>query len=523
MKDAGGICSVQDSPLQEYRPARTRSAGAPVNPSTCRPVHTAGGHGGYWAGGREESGIPGAPAVSRGGFGNVGLPNCFRPPVVSRGEYETPASLVISLIDVPLPAGTCMDVIILDAHPVEDVRIERHITYLADQGVNVCRIHYNYPDESARQGLFHQYGAKGFRINLFSFQGKIRTLYFMGYCLRRKILTDCRRALEALEIDPAQPSILHVHDPLLLPLAGMLVKRFLQNSRVVYDRHEVYEEWVHFGRISIPLFYEDLAKKWISGTVVVSERHLDAVRELFPESRVIAVPNYAAAASYDVNAIREKIHPADPAAHIHAIYIGSLNNLADRDVDLLLDIADAAIRSYDNVTFFIGGTSLDEGSRMKIEALAGKHNGRFQFLGDVPREKTVELTEKAHIGFLLVRPDARYWVKTSPNKIYEYLVCGTVPIIRADVDHADRLRACSLIFDRTDENEVILNAVLDLLGNSERLKQYMSAARELSTNYTWESVACRYIELYTTILSPGAVAGSPARGIPLSADGCGVR
>ena len=398
--------------------------------------------------------------------------------------------------------GTCMDVIILDAHPVEDARIERHITYLANQGVNVCRIHYNYPDESARPGVFSQYGVKGFRINRFFFQGKARTLYFMGYCLRRKILGDCRKALEALEIDPAQPSVLHVHDPLLLPLAGMLVKSSLPNSRIVYDRHEVYEEWVHFGRISIPLFYEDLAKKWISGTVAVSEHHLDAVRRLFPASRAIAVPNYAASASYDPDAINEKIHPSGPEPHLHAVYIGSLNNVADRDVDLLLDIADAAIRSYDNVTFFIGGTSLDEGSRAKIEELAGRHNGRFRFLGYVPREKTIELTEKAHIGFLLVRPDARYWVKTSPNKIYEYLVCGTVPIIRADVDHADRLRACSLIFDRTDEDKVIVKAVLDLLGSPERLKQYMSTARELSTNYTWGSVACRYIELYTALLYP---------------------
>jgi len=122
---------------------------------------------------------------------------------------------------------------------------------------------------------------------------------------------------------------------------------------------------------------------------------------------------------------------------------------------------------------------MDEGSRVKIEELAGRHDGRLRFLGYVPREKTVKLTEKAHIGFLLVRPDARYWVRTSPNKIFEYLVCGTVPIIRADVDHADRLRACSLIFDREDEGAMIVQAVLDLLGSPEKLERYMGNARAL--------------------------------------------
>jgi hypothetical protein len=128
---------------------------------------------------------------------------------------------------------------------VEDVRIERHNTYLADQGVDVCRIHYNYPDESARPGLFYQYGVKGFRINRFSFQGKTRTLYFMGYCLRRRILADCRKALEALDIDPAQPSILHATTPSSchMPHAG---QKFLPNSRVVYYRHEATMS-VHFA------------------------------------------------------------------------------------------------------------------------------------------------------------------------------------------------------------------------------------------------------------------------------------
>jgi len=212
---------------------------------------------------------------------------------------------------------------------------------------------------------------------------------------------------------------------------------------------------------------------------------------------------------YDANAIDEKIHLAGPEPQIHAVYIGSLNNAADRDVDLLLDIADAVIRSYDNVTFFIGGTSMDEGSRVKIEGLAGRHDGRLRFLGYVPREKTVKLTEKAHIGFLLVRPDARYWVRTSPNKIFEYLVCGTVPIIRADVDHADRLRACSLIFDREDEGAMIVQAVLDLLGSPEKLERYMGNARALGLDYTWESVACRYIDLYTALLYPKTAPNHP--------------
>jgi hypothetical protein len=415
-----------------------------------------------------------------------------------------------------------MNVIILDAHREGDARIERHTKYLADQGLDTYRIHYNYKSDSAKPGIFSRHGEKGFRINLMILQGKLRTLYFLGYCLRRKILKDCLKALEVLGFDPEQPSIIHVHDPQLLPLAGMLVNGGLQNSRVVYDRHEVYEVWKQYLGISTPAFYENFGKNVISGAVAVSEHHIDMVQKLFPGSCVVAVPNYPISSDYDDEVIDGKIDPANPEAPINAVYVGSLNNLADRDVALLLNIADAAIQSYDNVNVFVGGTSLDEDSKAKIDALVGKHNGRFRFLGYVPREKTVELTEKAHIGFLLVRPDVRYWVRTSPNKIYEYLMCGTVPIVRADIDHADLLKSCSLIFDRSDDDDAIVRAVLDLLGNPVRLKELMTAARKLGITFTWESVACRYIGLYKTLLQSGAAPGPSTRAIPLDTYGCEV-
>ncbi len=412
-----------------------------------------------------------------------------------------------------------MNVIMLDAHREGDARIERHVTYLADQGLNVYRVHFNHKSDSAKPGVFTQSGVKGIRINLFMLQGKLRTLYFLGYCLRKAILNDCLKALDLLGFDPGQPSVIHVHDPQLLPLAGMLIKRSLSDAKVVYDRHEVYEEWIQYFGVSMPVLFEDLAKKFISAVVVVSERQIDTVQRLFPNSHIVAVPNYPLPAYYDDEVVNEKINLTDSGAHINAVYVGSLNNQADRDVDLLLKIADAAIRSYENVTFTIGGSSLDPESRARIDDLSQKHNGRFRFLGYVPREKTIELTEKAHIGFLLVRPDARYWVKGSPNKTYEYLMCGTVPIIRADVDHADAFKPFSLVFDRFDTDEAIIKAVLDLLGSPGSLKEYMRAAKDLSPDYTWESVACRYIELYS-MLHSGVVHVPSARGVPLNADSC---
>ncbi len=392
-----------------------------------------------------------------------------------------------------------MDVIILDSHIEEDARIKRHVEHLIDQGLSVYRIHYNYIDKYAQPGVFSEFGEKGFRINVL--MGKLRTPYFLIYCLRRKILAECLRALEILNYDPEQPSVIHVHDPWLLPLAGMLVRNDLSDSKIVYDRHELYDKLARYLGVSLPGLYEKLTKNSISGVVIVSEHHASMTHKLFITPHVVAVPNYPISTIYNNNIVNNKIQSLRSDSRINAIYIGSLNQ-SDRDVDLLIKIADTVLQSYNNVNFIVGGTNLDSQSKVKIDALSKKHDGRFQLLGYVPREKAVEFTQKAHVGFLLVRPDTHYWVKTSPNKVFEYLMCGTVPIIRADVDHADVLRRCSLIFDRFDGDDVIVKAVSDLIGDHVRLKELMTAAKDLSADYTWEGVAFRYIELYKLLLYP---------------------
>lgn len=408
-----------------------------------------------------------------------------------------------------------MEVIILDAHPEEDARIKRHTKYLIEHGLSVYRIHYNYLDESAKPGIFSQFGEKGFRINVLISRGKLRTLYFLSYCLRKKILMDCFKALEILTFDTLQPSIIHVHDPQLLPLAVMLIKKGLSNSKIIYDRHEIYEHLTKHRGVSIPVFYENLTKDSISGVVVVSEHHISLTRKVFSKQNIVSVPNYPLSMVYDDSIINKKIQTFNSDSRINAIYIGGLNNLLDRDVDLLIKIADNLLQSYDNMNFIVGGTYLDAQSKVKIDSLLKKHNGRFQFLGYVPREKTIEITQKAHIGFFLLRSDTEYWVKASPNKVFEYLMCGTVPIIRADVDHADTLSKCSLIFGRYDDNDVIVKAALDLVGNPRRLKELMMAAKDLSVDYTWESVASRYSELYKFLLCPNAALKPSTLSTPL--------
>jgi hypothetical protein len=135
-----------------------------------------------------------------------------------------------------------MNVLLLESHRKEDGRIERHIKYLLNNNINVYHLHYNLFDEPLMPGPFSYCGEKGFRINFDSnLRGKFRSVHYLIYSLRHKIAQDGIKCLESLNINLNDPMIIHVHDPILLPLASNLIKRRFNNSKIVYDRHEVFE------------------------------------------------------------------------------------------------------------------------------------------------------------------------------------------------------------------------------------------------------------------------------------------
>lgn len=320
------------------------------------------------------------------------------------------------------------------------------------------------------------------------------------YCLRHKIAEDCYLALNNLHFDSSHFAIIHVHDPHLLPLARMLIRDNHFQAKIVYDRHELYEKFNPYLGIHIHQIFERLIKGSISGVVTVSESHNNTTQKMFSNSSIITVPNYPSTNAYNENQILEKIQSFNTHSRIDMVYIGSLNNLADRDVDLLLKIADQILISSNNVKFIVGGTyNLDSKCRKKIEGLSKKFQDRFAFLGSVPRKKTIELTQAAHIGFFFIQPETSHWVRFSANKVYEYLICGTIPVIRADIDHAEEISNCGLLFNRNDSDDVVIKSVTNLINHPEKIKEFMKCARDLSVNYTWESVACRYIDLYYSL------------------------
>ncbi|RXE55856.1 hypothetical protein ABH15_06445 [Methanoculleus taiwanensis] len=401
-----------------------------------------------------------------------------------------------------------MNVIILDEHQPEDGRLARHITYLLRHTGDVFRLHFSLFAPTLKPGRFSLYGEKGYRIKPpFSTMRLANVLCFNTMYLFPSLFSPrIQKALEALDVDPAAPTVLHVHDPGLLRVAMMMKRDHLRDAQIVYDRHEFFEVFYKKTRLPVPTIhrmYEILARDSIDGVVHASLGGNSGLGSLFPRAASTQVPNYPLADIYDEACIQEKARSFGSDSSMNLLYIGSLNP-HDRDIGLLLKVASEVLGQIPKTTCFIGGPSYGNDAELErmMLPLQEQYGERFRFhQGYVARDTTQRLTERSHVGFLFVKPETTYWITSSPNKLFESLRCGAIPVVRASVESSEEISGCSLLFDRYTPEEEIVTKTRELLSDPERCRGMMEHALSISPNFTFEAVGPRYLTLYTQLLN----------------------
>jgi glycosyltransferase involved in cell wall biosynthesis len=296
------------------------------------------------------------------------------------------------------------------------------------------------------------------------------------------------------------PTIIHVHDPTLLVVAKKLCEYLPNETKIVYDRHELFEKMHAKLGLGFYQLFEKTSKNSVSGLILVAEGHASSAKKLFPNAIIVTIPNYPSEDDYNNLQIQKKIEATNLQKEIRFVYIGSLRADLDRDINLLLSIAETLLIRYKNISFYIAGHCNNAILQGRLLNLVNLYPERFYYLGFIEREKAIKITQEAHFGFFLIRPDSHYWVKCSPNKVFEYLKCGVVPIIRADVENADQLIEASLIFSRNSSYDEIIEEIIKVIERPAKLTELIQNSRNISTKFTWETVAIRYMDLYNKLI-----------------------
>lgn len=387
-------------------------------------------------------------------------------------------------------------VVVLDSHAFNDNRISKHIAS-AGAAYPVFRVNFNFypdlnprsPDES-RSRVYHRNSGKNPMVNGMRF-----TLNNTFGSFPREVAGSLERGF----IGSADQVIFHVHDPYVLSLAHKL-HRYFPRSCIVYDRHEYYDAWKNWTGFSAPGLLERVYGKHADEFVVVSH-----YRKEYPsfigKKKVTVIPNYPKTDKFLEGPVREKVDSFDGKA-VEFVYFGALNLNFDRDIPLMLWLAEGLMAADERVRITIAGRIYHQDIQPMLSRLEQKFPNRMRYLGEVPYKEVVDLTQKAHLGFLLLDPDNPMFSEEMPNssnKVYEYLLSGTVPIVRGVIEDAEAVSSCSLVFGRGATKEQMLKAILDLVQDQDRLRKAMQKCYETGLRFSWDDVSKGYLEMYERI------------------------
>jgi len=384
-------------------------------------------------------------------------------------------------------------VVVLDSHALRDNRISKHIGSVS-ASYPVLRLNFNfYADRMAAS-------PDGSRVTVFN-TGSLRNPYVNGMLFTVRNMLGYSNGIEKMLrqefLEKGDKVIFHVHDPYVLGLAHKLKRKFA-GSRIVYDRHEYYDAWRNRLGFSSPGLLERLYGKSVDEVVIVSRDYKGKLRNL--EGRpVTVVPNYPLVESFSLDAVKEKLREFESTDNIEIVYFGVLNLDFDRDVRLMFRMAEGLMAADKSISFTVAGRIDHEDVRPLIKGAEERYPEQMRYLGEIPYPEVVRRTQKAHLGFLLLDPSNPMFSEEMPNssnKVYEYLLSGTIPVIRAVIDDREAVDACSLLFDRNATEERMLKAILDLVNDKERMREMMRRCYDVGRTFSWEDFSKGYLRIY---------------------------
>lgn len=382
-------------------------------------------------------------------------------------------------------------VVVLDAHQISDNRINKQIDSVRTR-YPVFRINVNFYRRTETldkdRGMVLDYSpSENPYLN-----GAAFAMSTAAGLWPRRVASLLRRNF----ISEGDKTIIHVHDPYLLGLAAGVSRQF-GGAPIVYDRHEYFETWKNSLGFSAPGLFESFFGRKVSEVIFVSRR-IESLPNVFKDLPVSVIPNYPISTAFNHEAVQDKISRFD-GGEIVASYFGVLNLNFDRDIEQMFQVMAKVMDADGRFRFIVAGRIYDEGIRKTMEDMASRSGGRMSYLGEISFREVLERTISSHLGFFLLRPESPMWCTdrpVSPNKVYEYLLSGTIPIVKAVLDDHESIDEVALTFGASATADDISEGILKLASDPERMRELMSKCSGLATRFTWEGVSHHYIESY---------------------------
>jgi glycosyltransferase involved in cell wall biosynthesis len=298
------------------------------------------------------------------------------------------------------------------------------------------------------------------------------------------LLWQQRAYHQALELNKETAfNVIHCHffDTLSL---GARLKRELGLS-LVYDARDIYG---YMMQATFP--------RWIANVFLRLEKRLIA-----KANRIIAVNNpmkryFEGITDKPISVIMNckplqslEYQPPGSTDRFTLLYIGTLHKI--RGLSQLTHV----VKELPNVHCVIGGV----GQPNYVEALRQEcaKSQNISFMGKVPVDEVLPLTEKADAIFSVFDPSNPNSNIATPNKLFEAMVCGRPIICTKETYCAEVVEQEQIGLTVDCKEEDIKQAIIKLRDDRElRERLGRNALRAAITKYNWQKEERKLLELY---------------------------
>jgi len=253
-------------------------------------------------------------------------------------------------------------------------------------------------------------------------------------------------------------------------------------KKLVYDVHDRFAGYVpqkYTALYSAINFLEELLSKYANILVTVSEKVLHSFR-IRPKVCAI-IMNF----SEDYNLDREKLEDGI----LTLVYTGLICK------DQGLERITAVIKDLKGVQLVIAGRIAD---KELLDQMLRLPNVKYK--GLLERSESLKLESSSDAMVVLYDPQYRKNQLSSPNKIFEAMMCGIPLITNMEQQLVDKEVGCGIIVEYNDINQ-LKEAIVLLRDNSElRRKMGQKGRKAFLEKYNWSRMELELYKIYEGLI-----------------------
>ena len=263
----------------------------------------------------------------------------------------------------------------------------------------------------------------------------------------------------------------------------------LKRKHIVYDIFDFLPDSHKLPALIHSIFtYIDLfLMKFADYVIIVDKHRLKQIhRENNPEGVefIYNTPN-------DVDIAR---YSSDESSIKFKIFYGGVI-IPERDIIGMLRI----VSEREDILMTVAGWG-NQALVSDVKSFASKYPNIF-YMGGVSYEEIISCSLNADILFALYDPSVPNNKYSSPNKLFEAMMCGKPIIVNDNTTMADTVReeCCGIVVPFGDK-DALENAVLTLKNNPELRKELgENGRRAYETKYNWKIMEKRLLDLYASL------------------------